>query len=46
MAEQAGLHLNEEELAELQLIYDPTQVAGLRALNLEALEPATLFIPA
>lgn len=46
MAERAGLHLNDEELAEIQQIYDPTQVAGLRALNLEPLEPASIFIPA
>lgn len=46
MTEQAGLHLNDEELAEMQRIYDPTQVAGLRALYLQTLEPASIFIPA
>ena len=46
MTEQAGLHLDDEELAEMQHIYDPTQVAGLRALNLQTLEPASIFVPA
>lgn len=45
MAERAGLHLNDEELAEIQRIYDPTQLAALRALNLEPLEPASIYIP-
>jgi len=40
MAERAGLHLDDEALAEVQRIYDPTQVSSLRQLNLEPLEPA------
>ena len=46
MAERAGLDLDDEELAEVQQIYDPTQVASLRQLNLETIEPASIFIPA
>jgi Ca2+-binding EF-hand superfamily protein len=46
MAERVGLHLSDEELAEIQRIYDPTQVAALRTPNLEPLEPASIFIPA
>ncbi len=46
MAERVGLHLDDEELEEVQRIYDPTQVASLRQLNLEPIEPASIFIPA
>lgn len=46
MAEQIGLQLSDDELVEVQRLYDPTQVAGLRALNLEPLEPASIYIPA
>jgi hypothetical protein len=45
LARRAGLQLSEEELAEVRRLYDPVEVARLRELNLEPIEPACIYIP-
>ena len=45
LTERAGLQLSDEQLAEVAHIYDPAQVEELRKLDLESVEPATVFIP-